>query len=319
MSRPTKAHSCELSHHGGLEVALSTEPEMAAGTARSAWAATRRGEAALSCASPPPAGGPPQAGQAGPVACPGHDGWRLDADLAGDGGAGTEAIDGSHRPHPHPLPLSDRGGRPGPHHGGAAGSHLRTASAPGRRAATIQGVRRTFRACLAEAVRRGRLERNPALVARPGRADHSEVDPLSLGQARAIMREAAGRQNRVRWEVALIMGLRQGEALGLQWNAVHFDAGTLRVRRALQRAAWRHGCSDRDRCDREARDYPHRYGGGLVVVSPKSATSSRTMVLPCHVRLALQEHPRVQDAERAAAGDRWRSPPQRDPMNSGSG
>jgi hypothetical protein len=63
------------------------------------------------------------------------------------------------------------------------------------RASTIQGVHRTFRACPGEAVRRGRLERNPALVARPGRADQAEVDPLSLGQARAIVRAAAGRLN----------------------------------------------------------------------------------------------------------------------------
>jgi integrase len=189
----------------------------------------------------------------------------------------------------------------------------------GFRASTIQGVHRTFRACLAEAVRRGRLQRNPALVARPGRADHSEVDPLSLEQARAIMRAAAARRNGVRWELALILGLRQGEALGLQWDDVDFEASTLRVRRALQRAAWRHGCADRHRCGREARACPRRYGGGLVVVAPKSAASCRTMVLPGPLRLALEEHRRVQESERVAAGERWRSPPERGPMNSGSG
>jgi integrase len=52
------------------------------------------------------------------------------------------------------------------------------------------------------------------------------------------MRAAAGRRNAVRLEVALILGLRQGEALGLQWDDVDFDGGTLRVRRALQRAVW---------------------------------------------------------------------------------
>jgi integrase len=189
----------------------------------------------------------------------------------------------------------------------------------GVRASTIQGVHRTVRACLAEAVRRGRLERNPALVARPARADQAEVDPLSRRQARAILRAAAGRPNAVRWALALVLGLRQGEALGLQWDDIDFAAGTLRVRRALQRAAWQHGCADRHRCDRKARRCPHRNGGGLLVVSPKSAASYRTMVLPGHLRSALQEHRRVQDAERAAAGDSWAAPPQRGPNNSGSG
>ena len=39
-------------------------------------------------------------------------------------------------------------------------------------------------------------------------------------------------------------GLRQGEALGLSWDAVDLDADTLTVREALQRAAWQHGCPD---------------------------------------------------------------------------
>jgi hypothetical protein len=126
-------------------------------------------------------------------------------------------------------------------------------------------------------------------------------------------------ENGVRWGLALILGLRQGEALGLQWDDVDFDASTLRVRRALQRAAWRHGCADRHRCGREARACPHRYGGGLVVVAPKSAASCRTMVLPGHLRVALEEHRRVQETERGAAGERWRFPPERGPMTSGSG
>jgi integrase len=189
----------------------------------------------------------------------------------------------------------------------------------GVRASTVQGVHRTFRACLAEALRRGRLERNPALVARPGRADHSEVDPLSRGQARAILRAAAGRRNAVGWALALVLGLRQGEALGLQWDDIDLAVGTLRVRRALQRAAWRHGCADRHPCDRNARDCPHRHGGGLVVVPPKSATSCRIVVLPGHLRLALPEHRRAQDAERAAAADRWAAPPERGSITSRSG
>jgi integrase len=35
--------------------------------------------------------------------------------------------------------------------------------------------------------------------------------------------------------VALAVGLRQGEALGLAWNSVDLDAGTIVVRQALQR------------------------------------------------------------------------------------
>src|SRR5262249_44922622 len=44
--------------------------------------------------------------------------------------------------------------------------------------------------------------------------------------------------------IALALGLRQGEALGLQWPQVDLTAGTLRVRNALQRRTWQHGCDD---------------------------------------------------------------------------
>jgi hypothetical protein len=51
-------------------------------------------------------------------------------------------------------------------------------SSPGRSGVDHPGVHRTFRACLAEAVRRGRLERNPALVWPDlAGADHSRLSP----------------------------------------------------------------------------------------------------------------------------------------------
>lgn len=66
--------------------------------------------------------------------------------------------------------------------------------------------------------------------------------------------------------MALALGLRQGEALGLQWKDVDLDAGTLRLRRALQRLR----------------------GRGLVFVETKSRAGRRTIVLPSTLRRALQ-------------------------------
>jgi integrase len=75
-------------------------------------------------------------------------------------------------------------------------------------------------------------------------------------------------RNEARWSVALALGLRQGEALGLQWKDVDLDAGTLRLRRALQRLR----------------------GRGLVFVETKSRAGRRTIVLPSTLRRALQAH-----------------------------
>jgi integrase len=79
---------------------------------------------------------------------------------------------------------------------------------------SINNVHRTVRASLNEAVRRGRLAKNPAIHARPGRIDEHEVVPIGVEDARAILAVARGRRNGARWAVALSIGLRQGEALG---------------------------------------------------------------------------------------------------------
>jgi integrase len=184
---------------------------------------------------------------------------------------------------------------------------------------TIQSVHRSVRSCFGEAVKRGLMARNPVLVARPHRPERVRaIQPLSLAEVRAVLAAAVGTRNAARWQVALALGLRQGEALGLQWADIDFEQATLTVRRALQRRTWKHGCQA-EPCGRQAWRCPERHSGGLVVDSPKSATSIRTIALPPVLVAALGEHQRAQAAERAAAGNRWQPPPAKDGLNSGTG
>jgi hypothetical protein len=57
--------------------------------------------------------------------------------------------------------------------------------------------------------------------------------------------------------------MRQGEILGLQWDDISWTTGEIKVRRALGRRTWRHGCSDKNSCS-AARPHhcPRRVGGG---------------------------------------------------------
>lgn len=82
--------------------------------------------------------------------------------------------------------------------------------------------------------------------------------------------------------VALALGLRQGEALGLQWDAVDLQAGVLHVRVALQRT-----------------------GKKWHLVEPKSARSRRAIVLPRVAIVALRAHRVRQKRERLLAGGNW--------------
>jgi integrase len=139
---------------------------------------------------------------------------------------------------------------------------------------------------------------------------------------RAVARLAATRRNGSRWSVALALGLRQGEALGLRWQHVDLDAGTLTIRWQLQRLAWRHGCADphtcgKDRhhddcppdCTSHARTCPNRTGGGLRLTELKSEKSRRTIALPPPARRGAQSTPgrpapRAHDCRASLA--RWR-------------
>jgi len=44
--------------------------------------------------------------------------------------------------------------------------------------------------------------------------------------------------------LAISLGLRRGEVLGLSWSDADLEAGRLKVRQQLERRDWRHGCAD---------------------------------------------------------------------------
>jgi hypothetical protein len=69
-----------------------------------------------------------------------------------------------------------------------------------------------------------------------------------------------------------------------------FEAGTLRIRRALQQGKWRHGRDPTDGCGMSAQMCPDRFGGGLIVGSPKSRRGSRVVVLAAPVLTAWRSH-----------------------------
>ena len=79
------------------------------------------------------------------------------------------------------------------------------------------------------------------------------------------------------------------------WDDIDLDAGVLRVRRAVQRRTWSHGCSPRRRkepaCGRlRGAECPQRRDGGLVLVEPKTRSSRRSVALPPPLVAELRAH-----------------------------
>ena len=99
-------------------------------------------------------------------------------------------------------------------------------------------------------MQRGRVGRNVATLVDAPSVSQGEIEPLTLDEAQRIMELAAGLRNGTRWSVALALGLRQGEALGLRWWHIDLDAGTIAVRWQLQHLRWQHGCADPHACSK---------------------------------------------------------------------
>ncbi len=175
--------------------------------------------------------------------------------------------------------------------------------ANGSKPATAHQVHRTFRTALNEAVRRGHLGKNPVSLAKAPRVNEEEVEPYTVEEVRRILRAAEKRRNSARWAVALALGLRQGEALGLQWTDVDLSNGVLWVRRSRRRPRYAHGCGDT--CGRKAGYCPQRHRTNPETADTKSRAGRRAVGLPPQLVEHLRAHQVKQDAERASAGADW--------------
>ena len=121
---------------------------------------------------------------------------------------------------------------------------------------TVLKIHRILSRALKVAVRRDKVARNVATLVDPPAAADTEIEPFTQEEARRILKAASERRNGARWSVALALGLRQGEALGLRWSYIDLDTGVIRAWFQVQRAPWHHGCTDPHACG-EAR---HRVG-----------------------------------------------------------
>jgi integrase len=149
---------------------------------------------------------------------------------------------------------------------------------------TRQYARAVLRRALGHAERWGIVVRNAAaLVDSPKLPPPRTDDALDIADAKALLTAAHGDRLEALVTLALSVGLRKGEALGLKWDAVDLDAGFLRVAASLDRVR----------------------GKGLVLSEPKTARSRRAIPLPEACAEALRGHRFRQIGERLRAGDSW--------------
>ncbi len=98
---------------------------------------------------------------------------------------------------------------------------------------TVQYIHTTLHKALKDAVTDGLIPRNSASVVKAPRPQKKEIRPLSLDQVRAFLEAMRGDRFEALYVLAVTTGLREGELLGLKWDDLDLEAGTMQVRRTL--------------------------------------------------------------------------------------
>ncbi|WP_432047099.1 site-specific integrase [Streptomyces asiaticus] len=148
---------------------------------------------------------------------------------------------------------------------------------------TVRFLLVLLRAALGHAVREDELPRNVAKNVELGMGTKREIEPLTVEEGRRLLAAARGNRLWAAYELAVRIGLRRGEVLGLRWKDVDLADGTVTIRQTLQRV-----------------------GGELLIAAPKTQRSARRVALPTECVTALRARRAQQQGDRLAAGDKWK-------------
>lgn len=157
---------------------------------------------------------------------------------------------------------------------------LTALSAKGLAPATVRGALRVLHRALEQAREDEVLDRNAAGPVRAPSGEPGERSSLTPMQARKLLAHVTGDRLAALYVLTLGLGPRKSEALGLAWQDLDLERGTMNVRYQLKPGA----------------------DGKLRRLELKTGRKGhRTVQLPEYVRLALVAHRERQDAEREEA------------------
>jgi integrase len=167
-----------------------------------------------------------------------------------------------------------------------SGGHLTALYGELEQAGLSVGTRRLVHGvlhhALGDAVRWGKLVRNPATAAVPPAKQRTRVQSWSARELRTFLAYVAGDRLFALWRLAGTTGMRRGELLGLTWRCLDIESARLRVEQQLLLTK-----------------------DGLIFGPPKSRRSERTIALDAGTLDALRAHQTVQQLERDLAGEAY--------------
>ena len=130
---------------------------------------------------------------------------------------------------------------------------------------TVRYVHNNLHRALSVAVRQQLLPRNPADYVEPPVIDHYEATTLNATEVRQLLTACKGSDIYFPVLLAVMLGLRRGEVLGLQWQDIDWQYHTLSICRSATFT-----------------------NGQLTLGSTKTRSSHRSILLPAGVVLELK-------------------------------
>jgi integrase len=159
---------------------------------------------------------------------------------------------------------------------------LTTMREAGQSPRSQQQARALLSIALGAAVNKDYIAINPVLKVRNPINRSKEMHPLTAEEVKRLLETYRGTYMSARLHIALLCGLRQGEALGLRWHDIDLKAGLIQVRVQVQ-----------------------TINGKRDFIGLKTDRSQRTVVLTQSTLETLAMHKSIISELKAKAGSTW--------------
>lgn len=149
---------------------------------------------------------------------------------------------------------------------------------------TRRQARSVLRRALGDAIRYDLVARNVAeSVKAPPKNSSKSKEVFTIEETRRLIDEAQGQDIELAILIALTLGARRGEILGLKWKDIDVEEMTVDIQRTLKR----------------------RNHHGLVLDEPKTSAGRRKLPLTEGLVTSIRSHRRRQNEDRLVAGVAW--------------
>lgn len=151
-------------------------------------------------------------------------------------------------------------------------------------AKTVKNIHSFLSKSLQQAVDLGYIAKNPTSTCKLPKIEKEERLPLDENQVADFLSAIKGSPHELLYKIALFTGLREGEVLGLTWDCVDWEHGTLFVYRQLRKE--------------------QKKGGKYYFSTPKNG-KSRLLKVPPTVLQLLKQQQAVLEQQKVLARSMW--------------